>query len=149
MPDFRLAGKFMKALPFLGDATGVVMELTDPNEPDLGQRMMNAGVVGLGEVGASVLTGGADLVPDLFEIATELGVKTDEPVIDRLQKISPLLNPEHYLRILSYGGSHEPTEAHLEKARKYALTPAEDQSVMGRLNRMRTPGLGGLVMPTR
>jgi len=149
MPNFRVAGKFMKAIPYLGDAFGVGLELINPDEPNMGQRMKNAGIVGLGEVGASVLTGGLDFVPDVFEIATELGVETDDPVIDRLQKISPLLNPEHYLRKLSYGGPHEATDALLEKAREDALTPAEDQSIMGRINRMRTPAFGGLMMPMR
>ena len=149
MPNFRLAGKFAKAVPFLSDAYGVALELINPNEPNMGQRMKNAGIVGLGEVGASVLTGGLDFVPDAFELATELGVETDDPVIDRLQKISPLLNPEHYLRKLSYGGPHEATDALLEKAREDALTPAEDQSFMGQINRMRTPAFGGLMMPMR
>ena len=149
MADFRLAGKFMKSLPFLGDAAGVAMELTDPNEPDMGQRMMNAGVVGLGEIGASALSGGLDFVPDVLELGTALGIEAGDPIINRLQKISPLINPEHYLRMLSYGGDHKPTRDHLERAKEAALTPADDQSVMGRLNRMRTPGLGGLIMPTR
>ena len=139
----------MKAIPFLSDAYGVALELTNPNEPNMGQRIKNAGIVGLGEIGASALTGGLDFVPDAFEIATELGIETDDPVIDRLQKISPLLNPEHYLRKLSYGGPHEATDALLEKAREDALTPAEDQSIMGRINRMRTPAFGGLMMPMR
>ena len=149
MADFRLAGKFMKSIPYIGDAIGVVQELTNPHESDLGQKMMNAGIVGLGEVGASVLTGGLDFVPDALEIATALGYEADDPVINRLQKIAPLIQPEHYLRLLSYGGKHAPTEALLEQARKDSLTPAEDQSIMGRLNRMRTPAVGGLVLPTR
>jgi len=139
----------MKAIPYLGDAFGVGLELTNPDEPNMGQRMKNAGIVGLGEVGASVLTGGLDFVPDVFEIATQAGIETGDPVIDRLQKISPLLNPEHYLRKLSYGGPHKATDALLEKAREDALTPAEDQSIMGRINRMRTPAFGGLMMPMR
>ena len=139
----------MKAIPYLGDAFGVGLELTNPDEPNMGQRMKNAGIVGLGEVGASVLTGGLDFVPDVFEIATQSGIETGDPVIDRLQKISPLLNPEHYLRKLSYGGPHKATDALLEKAREDALTPAEDQSIMGRINRMRTPAFGGLMMPMR
>ena len=139
----------MKAIPYIGDAFGVVQELTDPYESDLGQRMMNAGIVGLGEVGASVLTGGYDAVPDALELATAFGYEADDPIINRLQKIAPLIQPEHYLRLLSYSGKHAPTEALLEQARKDSLTPAEDQSIMGRLNRMRTPALGGLVLPTR
>jgi|TARA_R100000081_G_scaffold83438_1_gene51494 hypothetical protein len=149
MADFRLAGKFMKSIPYIGDAIGVVQELTNPYESDLGQKMMNAGIVGLGEVGASVLTGGLDAVPDALELATALGYEADDPIINRLQKIAPLIQPEHYLRLLSYGGKHAPTEAYLEQARKDSLTPAEDQSIMGRLNRMRTPTVGGLVLPTR
>ena len=139
----------MKFLPYAPDAIGVVQELTNPNEPDLGQKMMNAGIVGLGEGYATYALRGLDLVPDALEIATALGYEADDPVINRLQKIAPLIQPEHYLRLLSYGGKHAPTEAKLEQAKKDALTPAEDQSIMGRLNRMRTPAVGGLVLPTR
>ena len=149
MADFRLAGKFMKALPFIGDAIGVAQELTNPHEPDIGQRMMNAGIVGLGEIGASWATGGLDFIPDVAELATALNIKATDPVLRRLQEGAPLANPEHYLRLLSYGGDHEATKAYLKEALASQLRPEEDQSVMGRFNRMRTPALGGLVLPTR
>ena len=148
MEPRRLAGKFLNFLHFAGDIYGAAMELTDPNEPNLGQRIKNAGLVTTGELGASVATGGLDFIPDLAEFATAMGFEAPAGPLRKFQKSAPLFNPEHYLRLASYGFKHEPTEARLRDAAEEFRKPYEDQSLGARITRQ-GPALGGLMMPMR
>jgi hypothetical protein len=86
---FRLAGQAIPVLNTLLDAANVGYELVNPNEPRRGQRLLNAAVVGGGNVGAGVLTMGADVIPQLLGA---FGVKS--PVQN--------VNPDAQLRRLAY-----------------------------------------------
>jgi hypothetical protein len=63
---FRLAGQAIPVLNTLLDAANVGYELVNPNEPRRAQRLLNAAVVGGGNVGAGILTQGADVIPQLL-----------------------------------------------------------------------------------
>ena len=143
----RMAGgsvfkKALGKLPFVGDALNIGVELYNPSEPDLLQRMKNALFVSGGGAAASFLTGGADAIPAFAELAGVVGEDFGAPkgpkaVNDAISK-APLYNVEHYLRLAAYGGRHEPTEKILKKAgHPGGFT---DQSEM-------PTGLSTLVMP--
>ena len=100
------------------------------------------------ELGASVATGGLDFIPDLAEFATAMGFEAPAGPLRKFQKSAPLFNPEHYLRLASYGLKHEPTEARLREAAEEFRKPYEDQSLGARITRQ-GPALGGLMMPMR
>ncbi len=101
-PNFRR--RFLKVLPFIGDAINFGAYLADSSEPSLEQRIRNAIIIGGGGALASLATGGLDAVPAAIEFAGDVGEtlglpKTDaEPVF----QAAPLLNIENYLREYAY-----------------------------------------------
>jgi|TARA_R100001460_G_scaffold19953_1_gene41375 hypothetical protein len=112
--------KFLSKLPFAGDIINVGLELANPQEKDIIQKLKNAAFVGGGGLVASGLTGGADAIPAFMELAGVLGEDFGAPkgpkaVNDAFTK-APALNIEHYLRLAAYGGRHKPTEEILEAA---------------------------------
>ena len=85
----RMAGQAIPVLNTLFDIAGVGYELANPNEPRRGQRLLNAALVGGGNVAAGVATGGADLLPQLLGA---FGVKSPAQNV----------NPDAQLRRLAY-----------------------------------------------
>lgn len=85
---FRLAGKFLKQVPFAGDIVVGFSELYNPAEADAYQRVLNALLVGGGGALASAASGGLDFIPGIA------GVVADTPLEN--------VNPETILRRLSY-----------------------------------------------
>lgn len=85
---FRLAGRFLKAIPFAGDLAVGTAELYNPDEPDAAQRVLNALIIGAGGAGASAATAGLDIIPQLAAIAGDTPLEN--------------INPETLLRRLSY-----------------------------------------------
>lgn len=85
---FRLAGKFLKAVPFAGDIAGGIGEMYNPAEADAYQRALNAILVGGGGALASAATWGFDFIPAI------VGAVADTPLEN--------VNPETILRRLSY-----------------------------------------------
>jgi hypothetical protein len=118
MEPFRTAGQVFEAvrknpaltkfIPLAGDLYQGYVELTNPTEPRLGQRVLNAAVVGGGGALASTGTAGIDqylAIPDIIGTVAE-GVGADpNPDYDR----AAALNIEHYLREAAYklGGMGE------------------------------------------
>jgi hypothetical protein len=86
---FRLAGQAIPVLNTVLDIGNVGYELVNPNEPRRAQRLLNAAIVGGGNVGAGILTGGADVIPQLLGA---FGIKS--PVQN--------VNPDAQLRRLAY-----------------------------------------------
>ena len=102
--DPSFTRRFLKVLPFIGDAINVGAYLADSSEPSLEQKIRNAIIIGGGGALASLATGGLDAIPAVIEFAGDVGEsyglpKTDlEPVF----QAAPLLNIENYLREYSY-----------------------------------------------
>ena len=86
---FRLAGQAIPVLNTVLDIGNVGYELVNPNEPRRAQRLLNAVIVGGGNVGAGILTGGADVIPQLLGA---FGVKSPAQNV----------NPDAQLRRLAY-----------------------------------------------
>jgi len=86
---FRLAGQAIPVLNTVLDIGNVGYELVNPNEPRRAQRLLNAAIVGGGNVGAGILTGGADVIPQLLGA---FGVKSPAQNV----------NPDAQLRRLAY-----------------------------------------------
>ena len=86
---FRLAGQAIPVLNTVLDIGNVGYELVNPNEPRRAQRLLNAAIVGGGNVSAGILTGGADVIPQLLGA---FGIKS--PVQN--------VNPDAQLRRLAY-----------------------------------------------
>ena len=110
MADFRFAGlkipkpvqRAVKAIPFLGDAANVGMELLNENEPDLGQRALNSGVVGGGGALASIATMGTDFIPAMMQFVGTLAPYEKDTFMGDLRDIGETMNPETYLREAAY-----------------------------------------------
>lgn len=118
MEPFRTAGQVFEAvrknpaltkfIPFLGDLYQGYVEVTNPTEPKLGQRLLNAAVVGGGGALASAATGGIDqyiAIPDIIgTVGKGLGLP-ENPDYDK----AAAANVEHYLREAAYhlGGMGE------------------------------------------
>jgi len=114
----RLAGQVTKpvlrAVPFAGDALVGISELINSNEPDVGQRIINAAVIGGGGAAASLAVAGTDAIPAVAEGIYQ-GRPTGPEKLQQLQKCAPALNVENYLRNLSYSagefiGKSNPSE---------------------------------------
>ena len=60
-----MAGKFLRNVPFLGDAVVAATELVAPPypEPSWKQRIVNALTTGVGGAAVSAATGGLDIIP--------------------------------------------------------------------------------------
>ena len=84
-----MAGQAIPVLNTLFDIAGVGYEVMNPNEPRRGQRLLNAALVGGGNVAAGAVTMGADVIPQLLGA---FGVKS--PVQN--------FNPDAQLRRLAY-----------------------------------------------
>jgi hypothetical protein len=134
---FRLAGQAIPVLNTLLDVANVGYELVNPNEPRRGQRLLNAAVVGGGNVGAGVLTMGADVIPQLLGA---FGVKS--PVQN--------VNPDAQLRRLAYrlgqgkeiGLHNEQQDAAIRQlAQKVQREPTYTPQ---QIQRMYGGGLGGM-----
>jgi hypothetical protein len=137
--DFpRMAGgnsflrRASRYIPFAGDIVAALVEAADvEGEPDPYQRMLNAGIIGAGGGLVSAATFGLDTIPQIAQAMGEYAVERendgyvvpDWPVGTQFSKVAPLINPENYLRILSYGGRHEPTERKLDRALEELPTP--------------------------
>tara|TARA_R100001509_G_scaffold35506_2_gene18788 strand:- start:1135 stop:1611 length:477 start_codon:yes stop_codon:yes gene_type:complete len=153
---FRLAGKFLPGLSKASDALSFYTESTNPDEESEIQRVHNANIVIPGEIAVSALSGGLDFIPDVLEYASAAGFEPKEDNLTRrIQRAAPLLNPEHYLRLLSYydmGNTDAPefkrTVQKLKSAGEQLLQPFEDQSLEAQIKRQ-GPALGGLMMPMR
>lgn len=118
MEPFRTAGQVFEAvrknpaltkfIPLLGDLYQGYVELTNPTEPKLGQKLLNAAVIGGGGALASAATGGIDqylAFPDIIGTAGKgLGLP-ENPDYDK----AAAANVEHYLREAAYhlGGMGE------------------------------------------
>lgn len=111
MEPFRTAGQVFEAvrknpaltkfIPLAGDLYQGYVELTNPTEPRLGQRVLNAAVVGGGGALASAATGGIDQYLAIPDIAGTVGESLDlaeNPDYDK----AAALNIEHYLREAAY-----------------------------------------------
>ena len=114
----RLAGQVTKpvlrAVPLAGDALVGISELINSNEPDVGQRIMNAAVIGGGGAAASLAVAGTDAIPAIAEGMYQ-GRPTGPEKLQQLQKCAPALNDENHLRNLSYSagefmGKSNPSE---------------------------------------
>jgi hypothetical protein len=94
--------RFAKAVPFLGDALAVGAELINPREPRIGQRVVNAAVVGGGGMATSAVTAGLDAIPQFVQLANEYtGGPVGPQKLRQLQSCAPALNAEEHLRELS------------------------------------------------
>lgn len=85
----RMAGQAIPVLNTLFDIAGVGYEVVNPNEPRRAQRLLNAALVGGGNVAAGMATAGADVIPQLLGA---FGVKTPAQNV----------NPDAQLRRLAY-----------------------------------------------
>jgi hypothetical protein len=137
--DFpRMAGsagfqdRLLRALPFIGDAIVAISEAADvEGEPNPFQRMLNAGVIAGGGALVSAGTVGMDMIPQVAEYMGTYATDRenegynvpDWPIGTEFTKIAPLLNADNYLRLLAYGGKHEPTLRKLDRALEELPTP--------------------------
>ena len=110
MEPFRTAGQVFEAvrknpaitkgIPFIGDLYQIGVEFSDKDIP-LGQRALNALVVGGGGLAASAATGGIDQYLAIPDIAGTVGKSLDLPENPDYDKAAAL-NIEHYLREAAY-----------------------------------------------
>jgi hypothetical protein len=61
-----MAGQAIPVLNTIFDTANVGYEMVNPNEPSRAQRLLNALIVGGGNVAAGVATGGLDVAPQLL-----------------------------------------------------------------------------------
>jgi len=131
-PNIRIAGKVLRAIPFVGDAAVAATELIPQSdaqgplkpffseETDPLQRAKNAALIGGGGLGASALTAGADAIPAVTEligiVGEGLGTPKGPQMLNDMVGCSPALNVEHYLRSGSYGGKHRASNEIIRKA---------------------------------
>jgi hypothetical protein len=110
---FRMAGRFLRNVPFVGDAVTAVTELVAPPypEPSWKQRIVNAITTGAGGAAASAVTGGLDFIPAVTPLVlgdTQVG------------RAAPALDPYLPLRDVGYkittGRSDPRTAADYQKA---------------------------------
>lgn len=133
----RTAGQAIPVVNTVLDAANVGYEIVNPNEPSRAQRLLNALIVGGGNVAAGVATGGADVIPQLLGA---FGVKS--PVQN--------VNPDAQLRRLAYRlGQGKEIGLHAEeqdeairrlaaqKKREATYTPEQIRQIYSR-------GLGGM-----
>lgn len=131
-PNIRIAGKLLRAIPFVGDAAVAATELIPQSdaqgifkpffseETDAMQRAKNAALVGGGGLAASALTGGADAIPAVAELVGIVGEGAGAPkgpqMLNNMVGCSPALNVEHYLRSGAYGAKHGASNEIIRKA---------------------------------
>jgi hypothetical protein len=133
--SFRIAGQALPIVNQIFDTAAIVTALTDPIEPSRKQRLINT-IAQLGNLGAGVVTGGLDVVP---QIGAGLGVPGAAP-----------LSPEAQLRRTAYligqgkdiGLDYEKQDAAVRalakgKTREPVYTPQQ-------VNQMYKRGLGGM-----
>jgi chemotaxis response regulator CheB len=133
----RTAGQAIPVVNTVFDVANVGYEMVNPNEPSRAQRLLNALIVGGGNVATGALTGGADVIPQLLGA---FGVKS------AVQNV----NPDAQLRRLAYRlgqgkeiGIHasEQDEAiqrlAAQKKREATYTPEQIKQIYSR-------GLGGM-----
>jgi len=118
MPGFRIAGKFLKHIPFAGDVGVGVAEMYNPSEASAAQRILNALIIGGGGAAASAATGGLDFIPAL------VGHVADTPLEN--------VNPETILRRLAYklGQGKDPgttTGQQIERIREWSKNKARER----------------------
>jgi len=110
MEPFRTAGQVFEAvrknpaitkgIPLIGDLYQIGIEFSDKDIP-LGQRALNAAVVGGGGILASMATGGIDQYAAIPDIVGSIGDAADFPENPDYDRAAAL-NIEHYLREAAY-----------------------------------------------
>lgn len=101
MAKERLAGRFLKSLPFVGDIAGAGFELMDPTE-SLTKNIKDAAIIGGGGFIGSLATGGLDAVPSLANLAVDLaGAATGNKQIVALGQRLDYVDPLSYLQAAS------------------------------------------------
>lgn len=90
--------RVVKAIPFAGDIFTAVSELANPNEPNIGQRLVNAGVVAGGGMATSAATFGADFIPQMVDLVTEFTGEVGPQKLRDLQGCAPALNVDRHLQ---------------------------------------------------
>jgi len=118
IPGFKLAGRFLKYVPFAGDIAVGVKELYDRDEASAAQRILNALIIGGGGAAASAATGGVDFIPAV------VGNFADTPLEN--------FNPETILRRLAYklGQGKDPgttTGQQIERIREWSKNKSRER----------------------
>lgn len=86
------------------DLLGLAYEAANPRETDPAQKFLNTLLVGGGDIGFSLKSGGLDLPVQLIQLSTILNNAADNDphsALGRLQRSAEFYEPSHYLRLAS------------------------------------------------
>ena len=99
--DFRLAGKVLQQVPFLGDLINAGLEAGFGRYAGTKKAIPAAVMTGLGGAAASAMTGGADVIPGITDVimTTVSGAKGGKlsPGERALAKGAATTNPDRYI----------------------------------------------------
>lgn len=131
MSGWRLAGRFIKSIPFIGDVAAAGLELADPTEP-LQKNIKDAVIIGGGGLAASLATGGLDAVPSLANLAVDLaGQVTNNKNIQQLGQKLDYIDPTSYLQYAS-DASHYGKGIAINQDTRYAKVGALNPEIVRR-----------------